>query len=219
MIDRKASLISCALLVLMLAATAWRLALLSDWTHFPAFLPDKTAVMRSSFWLLVAPLCLVFVGGTLALNKRRVKESPDAIHSWTRWGSSLLIIYGVICAALQFFILARSLGLALAINPTNFGRAALVLLACLIVVSANYMPKLPLVQSRFTMLNLDPARGAQFVRFSARMLVLAGIAIIVIAVFVPQPSKGVPWIFSISAAVVVVSFLRRWQLSREYRDE
>jgi len=219
MIDRRAAFISGALLVLTLAATAWRLALLPDWTHFPYFWPGATPTTRNTLGLVIAPMCIVVVAGTLALMPLLSKASPDAFRSWRRWASPLLIVYAAVCTAMQFFVLARSLGLGLALNPTAVGRAGLVLLAGLIVVSANAMPKLPLLQPRFKALDLDPARRAQSVRFSSRVLVLSGLAIIAVAAFAPLPANGAPLIFSIVVAAVVISFVRVWQLRREYRRE
>ncbi|MGN6516463.1 MAG: hypothetical protein ACTHLR_11565 [Rhizomicrobium sp.] len=218
MIDRRALLISVALLALMLGAAAWRVALLPDWTHFPYYLPDRTLVERNTLWLLVAPTCVAIVAGIFARNARRAVASPRAAGPWTRWGNTLLIVYSAICTLLQAFILARSLGLAPAIDPTAVGRIGLVLLAGLLVVSANVMPKLPLVQWR-SKRNLDPARLGQLMRFSARMQVLTGIAVMAVAVFVRLPVKGTPIVFAIIASSILVQFVRGWQMRREQARE
>ena len=215
MINRTALLISAALLFAMLAATMARLMLLPDWTHFPYFGPGGIPVSpMNSLFLLIVPSCVLFVGGSLALRKWLTKASLEATRSWTKWGSLLLIVYSMICTALQLFILARSLGIGLALNPTDLGRAGIVVLACLLIVVANHMPKLPWLELRIKSLNLDPARGAQFMRFNSWMIVLMGIALIIIACAMP-PLRIVQWGFSVITAGIVVVHVRWLLLLRE----
>jgi len=219
MISRSAFLISAALLFAMLAATISRLMLLPDWTHFPYFGPGGVSVSpRNSLWLLTSPACVLFFAGVLALVRWSGKATPEQARSWTRWGSSALIVYAAIGTALQLFVLARSLGVGLALNPTSIGRAVIVLTACLLIVMANYMPKLPLFESRIKALNLDLARRAQFVRFSSQMIVLMGLFFIVIGVAAPV-FKIALWIFSASGAGLVIVYARLFLLLRDSRRD
>ncbi|MGA7711529.1 MAG: hypothetical protein WCA81_06475 [Rhizomicrobium sp.] len=219
MISRSALLISGALLFAMLVATIARLMLLPDWTHIPFFGPGGMPVSpMNSLGLIIAPSCVLFVGGGLALRKWLSKASPEAARSWTKWGSFTLIVYSAICTALQFFILTRSLGVGLALNPTNIGRAGIVLIACLLIVLGNDMPKLPWLETRIESLNLDPARGALLMRFNGRMVVLMGIAFIIVACASPT-LKIAPWVFAITAAGVVVVQARRLLLRRDFKRE
>jgi hypothetical protein len=184
MINRAAAVTSIVLVLVMIAATLWRLPLLPDWAYGPNGAPPP---MRKPSVMFIIPACVGFVGGVLALRKwlTTATATADDVEPWQRWGSHVLVAYGVICTLFHLFVVARSAGFAGPFSPAVVARTADVLAGCLIIVFANQMPKLPSLPTRFRFGQLDPARAAQLLRFVARFLVLTGLAIVIGALAMP----------------------------------
>jgi hypothetical protein len=210
MIDRKAYWVSGALVAAMLTATIWRVVLLPDWTQIPAFGAGRAAVLM----FFCAPFCVIFVGGGLIFKGWISKGSKDVKQSWVRWGSSLLIVYSLICTALQFVILARSLGMAQTLNEVTVVRTGFVLLGALLVVIGNELPKLPWLETRTKILRLDAAQGAKFLRFRGWIAVVIGLCVVVGGAFLPL-QLIIPCFLPLFFAGLAATIVLRTQLTRK----
>lgn len=210
MIDRKAYWISGALVAAMLTATIWRIVLLPDWTQIPFFGAGRVAVLM----LFCAPFCVIFVVGQLAFRGWISKGSKDVKQSWVRWGSSTLIVYSVICAALQFVILARSLGIAKTLDEVTVVRTGFVLLGALLVVMGNQLPKLPWLETRIKILRLDAAQGATVLRYRGWITVVVGIGVIIGGSLLPL-QLIIPVFLALFLAGLAANILLRTQLHRK----
>jgi hypothetical protein len=146
MISRTAAVTSIVLVLVMIAATLWRLAMLPDWAYGPNGAPPP---MRNSLVMFVPPACVGFVGAVLALRKWLTTASADAVAPWQRWGSHALVAYGMICTLFHLYIVVRSAGFAGSFSPALAARTVDVLAGCLLIVFANQMPKLPPLPARF----------------------------------------------------------------------
>jgi hypothetical protein len=210
MIDRKAYWISGVLVVAMLTATIWRIALLPDWTQIPSFGSGRIAVLL----LFCAPLCVIYVVGQLAFTGWISKGSKDVKQSWMRWGSSSLIAYSLICTALQFVVLARSLGMAKTLNPETIVRTVFVLVGALLVVMGNQIPKLPWLEARIGILRLDSTQGAKCLRFGGWVVVVMGIGVAIGGSLLPLQLITL-FFLSLFLGGLATTILLRTQLKRK----
>ena len=215
MIHRTAAVTSIALILVMIAATLWRIPMLPDWAYGPNGAPPP---IRKPSVMFVIPACVGFVGAVLALQKWLTTATAEAVEPWKRWGSHVLVAYGVFCTLFHLYGVARSVGFAAPFSPTVVSRAVDVLAGCLIIVAANRIPKLPLLSSRFGILRLDPVRGSQFSRFGGRFLVLSGLAIVVGALAMPLRMM-LPLALAVTVAVALAVIARKVQLLREQSHE
>lgn len=210
MMDRRAYWISGALVVAMLTATIWRIVLLPDWTQIPFWGAGRAAVLM----LFCAPCCVMFVGGSLAFKGWISRGSKEVKQSWVRWGSSLLIVYSLICTALQFVILARSFGLAKTLDEVTVVRTGFVLLGVLLVVVGNQLPKLPWLEARIGVLRLDVAQGAKFLRYRGWVTVVVGIGVVIAGSLMPL-RLIIPFLIPLLLGGFAATVLLRAQLTRK----
>ena len=211
MIHRTAVITAIVLVLLMLAATLWRIDLLPDWAYGLNGAPPP---IRRLAVMFVAPACVAFLGGLLALKKWLTTAPADAVEPWKRWGSQWLVAYAATCTLIHLYLIARSAGFAAPSSPTIVARAIIVLYASLFMVVANRMPKLPWVPSRLRIWHLDPIYGARLLRSGARLLVVWGLAIAIGAVVLP-PQMLLPLVASCTIAVVLGAAVIRFALHRE----
>jgi hypothetical protein len=221
MIDRRAYWISGALVVVMLAATIWRIVLLPEWPQ-PADLGANRIPTHNWGFLLFffVPFCVMLVAGILALSGRFAKGSNETKQSWRRLGSLLLVVYSLICTAFQFFILVRSLGLARSLDPVSVSRAVIVSVGILLAVVGNQYPKLFPLESRIEFLRLDAIQSAKHLRFSGWLVVLMGISFAICGFLLPV-QLITPVILTLSlgffAAVISSFVLRKREQLRQAR--
>jgi hypothetical protein len=203
------------MLSVMIAATLWRMALLPDWAYGLTGAPPP---FQNPKVLFVIPACVGFVGGVLMLKKWLTTASADALEPWRRWGSRLLVAYAVICTLLYFSFIARSLGFAGPFSPPVVSRAIVVLCASLVIVAANWMPKLPWVPSRWSIGHLDPVHGARLLRSGGRLMFLWGIAVAISALLTPLRMMF-PLLVAYTIALVLAVGASRLALHREQSRE
>lgn len=212
MINRSAVAIATALIFAMLAATAWRIAVPPDWAYGPYGTPLPPDLLA----FFICPACVAFVGGVLLAKTLLTEVTMDAAIQWKRWGNRVLIGYAVICTLFHFFILARSLEIAGPFSPAVIIRAGFVVGGSFLILASNQMPKLPWLPFRYQI--LDPARGAQLMRFAGQLLVLIGIVIVVGAFAMPLRMME-QLVVSMTTASFIVMIVRRFQLRREVIHE
>ena len=110
-------------------------------------------------------------------------------------------------------MIARSLGVAAALDPHMVVRFFFVLMGALIVYVGNRLPKLPPLQSRIAFFRLDAWQRARSNRFAGKATILTGIAIIASQVLpVPQIT---PAVFFIVFTYFAVIFWKLFRLRRE----
>ena len=214
MINRSAAATSVVLVLVMLAATLWRIPLLPGWAYGPNGAPPP---IRNPLGLFVVPACVGFVGAVLALKKWVTPATAD-VEPWRRWGSQLLVAYALMCTLFHLSSVAGSVGVAGPFSRPVVTRAVIVLSGSLIVVFANQMPKLPWLPSRFGTWQLDAVRGQQLLRSGGQLLVLWGVAAVIGALVMPLRMM-VPLIVSITTALVLIAAVRRLALHRQQSRE
>jgi hypothetical protein len=170
--------------------------------------------------MFVIPACVGFVGAVLALRKwlTTASATAEAVEPWQRWGSHVLLAYGVFCTLFHLYAVARSAGFAGPFSPALVTRTVDVLAGCLLIVFANRMPKLPPLPTRFRFGQLDPVRGAQLLRLVARLLVLSGLAIVIGALVMPLRMM-LPLGLSVTTTLALAVVVRKVQLLREQSHE
>ena len=211
MTDRKTLMIAAAFIAVTLAAAIGRIVLPPDLTLFPG----ATAHSYKAFALFSAPVWLI-VFTVLLLARGWLSRNPaDEIRPWQSQGRLLLIVCGGLVTVMQFFMIARSLGMALA-DPLIIVRAGFALIGALMVVTGNQLPKLPWLRHRVKMLELEPAQGAKLLRFNGWMTVGCGACLVVFAYALPPP-RIVPAVCLLLLCVMTLTILRRVQLKREQR--
>jgi hypothetical protein len=219
MIDRRAALISAALILVMVAASIFRIALLPDWAYMPSFGPHgEPGPLRSSLILFFLPGTIVFVVSALWLSGKPVSSSHNGGEVWRALGTFSLVGYSVIMTLLQIYLLLSSYGMGIALGPF-VGRIGFCALAALVIVRANQIPKLPWRKPRLGIFpDLGPIQGAKFHRFSARLNVGSTIALLIIAPTIP-PSTSARLIFLLLSTMLMLIIVRAFQLQREKRRE
>ena len=123
MIDRKALWILILLCLAMTAAAVWRLSLLPDWHHMPMLTP-KGLVVKNGLVLFVPPLSLLFMLAVAFATKWLVTGPDEAIQARQRHSRLILLGTGMLMALAQAFIIGRSLGHSVGLNPEIFARAS-----------------------------------------------------------------------------------------------
>ncbi len=184
MIDRKALQFLILLCLAMTAAAIWRFSLLPDWTRMPVVTPAGPRT-RSGLFLFAPPLAMLFMIAVTCAKNWLVSGPQEALAARHRWSRPMLVWSGVIMALMQAFMIARSLGHDLGLNPQAITRMVMVMAGILVIMHGNIIPKLPRLSKRIAMFNLDPWQSARSMRFSGRMTVGFGLATIVAAVLLP----------------------------------
>jgi hypothetical protein len=206
MIDRKAFWIALAFVVAMLAAAAWRVSLLPDWTHLPRYGVNGVAMSPiSSAILFMPPGVVLFIMARLTWRARTARNPGESLQPWKKYGSVLLVLISVIVTLAQTFIITRSLGLLLTMSP----RVLMVIMGLLSMAISNALPKLPWLQSRIAFLDLGPDKGAKFLRLQGWLGVLLGLAVVLSGLFLPFNVIS-PVVLSLAAVVVIMSVVFRF---------
>lgn len=206
MINRKAFWIALALVAAMLAAAVWRISLLPDWTHLPRYGVNGVAMSPvSSAILFVAPGVVLFFMARLTWRARTARNPGESLQPWKKYGSVFLVLISVIVTLAQTFIITRSLGLLLTMNP----RVLLVIMGLLSMAISNALPKLPWLHSRIAFLDLDPDKGARFLRYKGWLGVFLGLAVVLSGLFLPFNVIS-PVVLSMAAVVVIIGVAYRF---------
>jgi hypothetical protein len=184
MIDRKGLWVLLLLCLAMIAAAVWRLSLLPDWTQMPMPTP-KGLVAKSGFVLFIAPLALLFMIAVFAVQKWLIPGPGEALAVWYRRTWLLPAAGGAAMVLMQAFIISRSLGYRLGLDPQAVTRTMMVVTGILVILLGNVRPKLPRLSKRFAILDLDPWQSARNSRFAGRMSVAMGLAVVIAAVLLP----------------------------------
>ncbi|HEY4077592.1 MAG TPA: hypothetical protein VGM26_11760 [Rhizomicrobium sp.] len=184
MIDRKGLWILILLFLAMTAAAVWRLSLLPDWTHMPMVTPQGPRI-RSGLVLFVPPLSLLFMIAVLAAQKWLVSGPDEALATWYRRSKLLPMAAGMLLALMEGFIICRSLGHGFGLNPETLARIMMAVAGTLVIMQGNVLPKLPWLSARWRLFRLDPWQSARSRRFSGRITVAFGLAMVIAAVLLP----------------------------------
>ena len=207
MIDRSTFRTVMALVAIMLAAAAWRVSMLSDWTRLPRYGADGVALPPgNSAALLISPGLIVFFLIVMAVGRRMSTASDRDRAPWRKWARLNLIGFVAICAAQQAYIIARSLGLMTALSPALYARTLFVVSGLLLLVIGNVMPKLPWLGSRIWFFNLDRDQGAQLQRLRGWLVVALGLFVTLGGLFLPLKIVP-PLLFSLWTAAAIVLLL------------
>jgi hypothetical protein len=216
MIDRKTLWITLTLATIMLAAAAWRIALLPDWMEFPAGNGRTLHHSRFALFLFMPPLWMLAFLVIVAIKRRMRSGAREDFRPWAKWHGVQFIAFGVLVTAMQFFLIARSLGIADTLNPLAMVRTSVVATGILMIVTGNRLPKLPWLASRLKILELPPAQGAEFLRFCGWVQVGMGIIFVLGGAFLPYKLM-MSVMLGVTVSVLIIAPLRRVQLKRERR--
>jgi len=185
MIDRKTLWILWLFIAATAAAAIWRLSLLPDWTQVPFPAGRDGPHTEHGLWLFVTPLCILLMLA-LAWGTQRLVSGPDAAMQAHQRNSKLVLLgTGVIATLMQGFVIGRSLGYGNGVDGDVLSRGVIVLVAILIMIQGNSMPKLPWISSRFPAFDLDPWQQVRSRRFAGRMSIAFGLAMIAAALLLP----------------------------------
>lgn len=206
MIDRRSALTCAALIAVMLAAAAWRIATLDDWTtlavHDGAALP--------SLLLLFFPACSALVAGSLYLNSVRATEDAAKVRPWHKWGKLVSISYCAGMLLLQSVLIAASAKLDMPLHLAAIARALSAVMTIMALLAVNRMPKLPYIERAFGAgLQLGPIYGTRYVRTVSKMLFASMIALIAYSLAV-APSMG--WRSTVFIVLLVTAGLTIWSI-------
>jgi hypothetical protein len=190
MIDRKTRWFLILLIAAMCAASFWRLSLAPDWTHV-SFINDKgQSHTKNGLVLFIGPASLLLCLVLASVSRRLVSGSEEAIRAYQRANRLVLLGVGVLSGLMHVFMVSRSLGASLNLNGEILSRLVIGITAILVMMQGNRLPKLPWVTSRFKAFELDAWQSARLKRFSGRLSVAYGLALIVVAALVPTRAMG-----------------------------
>ncbi len=213
MIDRKALWISGFVAFALFAATLWRLSLLPDWHHIPADGPANPRTI-SLFWLLWTPGMLLFTMTFMCARRWLASGTDEAMRAWGRYSGRMLVCYSLLLLLMQAFILARSLGLALAMDRLATARVIFALAGIMMMALGNALPKMPFLAARFRPFRLDPWQWNRHLRFAGKLLVAMGLFLLLVLPLLPvtmiRPATTAIWV-----AILVASLWYRIKLKRE----
>jgi hypothetical protein len=216
-IDRRTALICVTLIALMIAGAAWRIIMLEDWPVVA--LPHGAA---AAFRLLfVFPAASALVVGALYW-RRPVSADVASAQRWRALAGFVSIGYCAILLLLQAVLIAMSLDLGRQLHLWAIYRALGVLLAIMIAVAANQVPKLPYIERRFVFGgDLGPIYGPRFIRIQSRIAVAYAIGVIA---FILAATPGMGWrpgLFIVLAVAFQLVWSTAWRshLSRKWKRE
>jgi len=217
-IDRKAAVLSAALIALMLVAALWRIIMLDEWTTFP--IPNGSPL--PSLFLFSFPASSALVAASLYFNGRRARADDAKLQPWREWGKSLSIGYCAGLLLLQALLIVESLGLDMPLDLSTIGRAGGILLALMCLLAINQMPKLPWFERRFAPGgDLGPIYGPRYMRTQSRILVVFMIAMIAYSLAARSTTgwRLAPYILLATALLIVWSIVWRFHLGRKWKLE
>ena len=217
MIDRKTAFASAAPIALMLAAAAWRIAMLDDWTT----LPVQNGAQLPSLLLLLFPACSALVVGAMYWDGRGARADDAKLQPWRRWGKSLSLAYCGGLLVLQAVLIVGSLGVDMP-DLSAIARSLGLLLAIMCLLAVNRIPKLPWFERRLAPGgDLGPIYGPRYMRTQSKILVVFMVAVIAYSLAAP-PAMGwrlAPYIVLATALLVVWSIAWRLHLGRKWKLE
>jgi hypothetical protein len=217
-IDRKTALASAALIALMLAAAAWRIAMLDDWTT----LPVQNGAPLPSLLLLLFPACSALVVGAMYWDGRGAGADDAKLLPWRKWGKSLSIGYCGGLLLLQGVLIVGSLDLYVPVDLSAIARSLGLLLAVMSLLAIDRMPKLPWFEGRFAPGgDLGPIYGPRYMRTQSRILVVFMISVIACSLVAPSSMgwRSASYILLATVLLAVWSIACRLHLGRKWRLE
>lgn len=218
MIERKTALASAALIALMLVLAVWRIFTLDDW----ATLVVSNGAQLSSLLLLCFPASSALVVGALYWDSRGRRADDAKIQPWRKWGKFLSLSYCGGMLLLQGVLVLGSLGLDLPFDLSAVARTLGVVMAITSLLAINQMPKLPWLESRFSLGGeLGPIYGPRYMRTQSRILVVFMIAVIAYSLAAPRTAGWglAPYILLAAALVVIWSVAWQRHLGRKWKLE
>jgi hypothetical protein len=218
MIDRKTALASAALIALMLAAAAWRIDMLDDWT----LLPVQNGAPLPSLLLFLFPACSALVVGAMYWDGLGARADDAKLEPWRKWGKSLSIGYCGGLLLLQGVLIVGSLDRYIPLDLSAIGRSLGLLLAIMSLLAIDRMPKLPWFEGRFAPGgDLGPIYGPRYMRTQAKILVVFMIAVIAYSLVAPSTMgwRSASFILLATALLAVWSIACRLHLGRKWKLE
>jgi hypothetical protein len=219
MIDRRTTLVSAALITLMLVAAAWRIITLDDWTTFTI----QNGGNLPSLLLVVFPACSALVVGALYWDVPGATGEEAKLQPWSNWGRSLSIGYCGGMLLLQGVLIVGSLGHAMPFDLSAISRGLGLLLAIMCLLAINRIPKLPWFERRVAPGgNLGPIYGPRYMRIQSWVLVAFMIAVTAYSLMAPRIAMGwraAGYILLAASLLVVWSVMWRVHLGRKWKLE
>jgi hypothetical protein len=217
MIEKRAFLLAWSVTAAMTAAGLW--VLLQNPGIQPILrIHADGSVLRSATPLTLFHLPAVTALVIVLLDLKLRFAPPQRTEPWRKWQAKFLIGFSLLAPILYAYILARSLNLPLPFGPEAAMRGGFVALGLLIAVFANSQPKLPWLNSKFSLLPpLNDADGARLLRIHGALGVAAGLILMLGGAFLPLSLMAPLLIgFAIIAVVMLgtlVWFRRRSSVS------
>jgi len=204
MIGRKTALACAALIAVMLAAAAWRIFTLDDWTT----LADNGTTLPSLL-LLFFPGCSALVVGSLYLNAVRATADAAKLRAWHKWGKLLALNYCAGMLLLQFVLIAATAKVGMLLHVSAIARTLGLVMAIVAFLSVNYMPKLPYLEPFGAGRPLGPIYGPRYVRTVSRILVAFVIAVTAYSLAAPSNS----WRWTLVIVLLATAGLTVWSIA------
>jgi hypothetical protein len=209
MIDRNAFRISGLFLLIMVAATVWRLSLLPDWRHMPV--GGGHAI--TGLVLFAAPLSLLITMVVPYLPKLLMSDVGDSKQAWGRWNGRWIVSQGAIIVVLQAFILTRSLG-ALPLPAEMIARGTVALMGLMFMTMGNIIPKAPSMPAGADPRALNPWQQSRQMRLIGKLLFGLGLLLAVSGILLP-PQLWRPAFLCLGLAAFAVAIWYTVKLRRE----
>ncbi|HEX4106269.1 MAG TPA: hypothetical protein VHX92_08555 [Rhizomicrobium sp.] len=180
MIDRNAFRISGLFLLIMVAATVWRLSLLPDWRHMPV----GGGHTITGLVLFAAPLSLLITMVVPYLPKLLMSDVGDSKQAWGRWNGRWIVSQGAIIFALQVIVLIHSLGV-LPLPAEMIVRVTVVLMGLMFMTMGNIIPKAPSMPAGADPRALNPWQQSRQMRLIGKLLFGLGLLLAIGGMLLP----------------------------------
>ncbi len=181
MIAHKTLWFLITLVAAMTAAAIWRISLLPDWTQVPFVAGRNGPHNEHGIWFFVTPLCVLLMTGIALGTKWLVNGPQDAVQAHQRSNTLVLLGTAIVATLMQAFMIARSLGYGAQLDGEVVSRLVIIVVAILIILQGNALPKLPWITSRMPAFQLDAWQQTRARRFSGRASIAFGLVMIAAA--------------------------------------
>jgi hypothetical protein len=210
--------VCAALITLMLAAAAWRMVTLEDWTT----LMIQKGARLPSLLLLAFPACSALVIGAFYWDSRGARVLDAKFEPWRKWSKSLSVSYCGGLLVLQGVLIVQSFGLDSSLDLSTVARSAGLVLATMSLLAINAMPKLPWFERRIAPGGeLGPIYGPRYMRSQSRILVVFMLAVVAYSLAAPTTMgwRSAAYILLATALLAIWSIAFRVHLGRKWKLE
>ncbi len=201
MIERQAFRFAVAALLVMAAATLWRLSLLAQ--------PPRGLALFGWF----AMPFFILMQMALAPFIRWASPPGTSRPSLRRWSGRTLAAWSVFALVLQLLVLARSLGL-FSLSLMDARRALMLVMGVMFMMVGNFVPKTPVPAVSLNPLALDAWQQLRQLRLVGKLGVGVGLGIAMSAILLPL-AYWKPVVMGLMLAAFAAAIVHHLRLRRE----